>query len=133
MSDEEERLDAVRARPIVIPDGVIASRADQGPLVFDINADADVGERKEEEASISDLDNDDDDERHELDLTPPDIKFSRLWNKHRALVRRGSREASTRCLVRCLALARILHGNRHWQLGRVHAELADNYFSVRGA
>ncbi len=67
-----------------------------------------------------------------IDMTPPDKQLNRLQKKAKKYISRKKHDLALKELIRCTALARIVYGDGHWKLARAYAQLAQQYFELKG-
>lgn len=78
-------------------------------------------------------------------MTPPDVLLKEAMKQAKHLISStqemgavtnsendGRIDDIIDCCIRCMALARIVHGESHWVLAKMHVQLAKAYLDFRG-
>ncbi|XP_013406257.1 tetratricopeptide repeat protein 23-like [Lingula anatina] len=67
-----------------------------------------------------------------IDMTPPEKLLRRSEKKAKKYKEEKKADKAIKELIKCTALARIVHGDSHWKYAEAYTNLAEGYFELKG-
>uniref|UniRef100_T1JHS7 THAP-type domain-containing protein n=1 Tax=Strigamia maritima TaxID=126957 RepID=T1JHS7_STRMM len=96
----------------------------------DLDSDKTLSSLKSSDGSQSKHESENNRELVEI-LPEPRVRLHQSQERARFLIRNGEKDAAVTEYIRCLALARIVYGEKHWCLAQAHMILAESYLDLK--
>ncbi|XP_070536076.1 tetratricopeptide repeat protein 23-like [Ptychodera flava] len=136
-SDEELKVVDVGRPPVDVPTGSVAYDDDDDDDVPDgrmsMRRDStDEFTSEEEEPLTSTRSMGKTKKKRKANMTPPEELLEKAEKSAKKYTKKKMADRAIQHMMRCVPLARIVHGDGHWRLAESHANLANGYLLLKG-